>query len=1006
MAADLGTTKTGTATFAAGATTATVEVPVVDDAAEEEDETFTVTLSSPYPSADVKLAADPTAKGTILDDDATLTLPTLSIADAEGDEDDLLIQFAVTLSATASENVSVTCTASFESGDTASAADLMSLTGTPLIAAGSTSGQCAFRPVSDTIDEENETFTVTLSSPSSNAQIGTPSTAKGTLNDDDDPPTLSVGDVSGAEGTALTFTVALSDESGKTVTVDYATSVETGDTATSGTDFTAKTSTTLTFDPGQEDKTFTVQTTDDTDIEGDETFTVTLSNPSNATISDATAKGTIENDDEAMMPVTPLDVLVSNYPDGSGSDFNLSFEQSGNSQRHYIAQTFTAGAGFTLTAVDIPFRRVPDNSRVTVSLHALNGSKPGTYLAELDLSGALAVGDNTFAAPAGTALAAGSYFVRVRWRSGDTNNLLMTDGPDDETSAESGWSIEDRSQYSASGSSWSNWNQQFAMRVRGTIDGVPRVATGGVRIESDPDAHDSYGVGEEIEVAVGFTDDVTVDTTSGTPRVELTVGSNTRYADYSASDSSADELAFLYEVTADDHDQDGVSIDADALELNGGAIHKDGDTSTNAVLGHAALDADSDHRVNRDPFIVSDGVSVISDPQAAADTYGLGEVIEIEVEFSAAVDATTGTDFVLSVSGPKRAPLLRGSGTKKLVFGYTVVASDDDDSGIWIGDQDRTLVGNREGDPQNGEITSAVTDRAADLDHDSPGVLSGHKVDGSRTTGNTAPSFSSSAAISVAENQTTVVTVVATDSDTDDDVTGYAITGGADQAFFSIGATSGALTFDAAPNYEDAKDQGSNNTYVVEVTATSGAGTRVKTATQTITVTVTDVNTEAPGKPGAPTVSSASATSLSVNWSAPTNAGPAITDYDVQYRAGNSGGWSDWGHVGTATTATLTGLSEDTSYQVQVRATNDEGTGAWSDAGSGSTDAPPDNCTGDTTTTLRGGRGRLGHGQHRERPRTGLVQGRAGGGQAIPVRCGGRGYQPRQPGGSVFVGRL
>ena len=355
----------------------------------------------------------------------------------------------------------------------------------------------------------------------------------------------------------------------------------------------------------------------------------------------------------AAVAMMPLDVLVSNYPEGSGSDYSLNFHSTvGANQRHYFTQTFTAGAGFTLTAVEIPFRRVPDNSRVTVSLHARNGSKPGTYLGNLDLSGALAVGDNTFAAPAGTALASGTYFVRVRWRDGDTDNLRMTDGPDDETSAESGWSIEDRSQYSASGSSWSNWNQQFAMRVRGTIDGVPRVATGGVRIESDPDAHDSYGVGEEIEVAVGFTDDVTVDTTSGTPRVALTVGSNTRYADYSASDSSADELAFVYEVRADDHDQNGVSIDADALELNGGAIHKDGDTSTNAVLDHAALDADSDHRVNRDPIIVSDGVSVISSPVAATDTYGLGEVIEIEVEFSAAVDATTNTDFVLSVPGP------------------------------------------------------------------------------------------------------------------------------------------------------------------------------------------------------------------------------------------------------------------------------------------------------------------------------------------------------------------
>ena len=207
------------------------------------------------------------------------------------------------------------------------------------------------------------------------------------------------------------------------------------------------------------------------------------------------------------------------------------------------------------------------------------------------------------------------------------------------------------------------------------------------------------------------------------------------------------------------------------------------------------------------------------------------------------------------------------------------------------------------------------------------------------TDANAAPTFSSSSTFDAAENQTAAGTVLATDGDTGDDVTGYAITGGADQAFFSIGATSGALTFDAAPNFEDAQDQGTNNTYVVEVEATSGTGTREKTATQTITVTVTDVAGEAPGKPDAPDVAAASVSRLTVTWSAPANAGPAITDYDVQYRAGTSGGWSDGGHTGTATTATLTGLSENTSYQVQVRATNDEGTGSWSDSGTGSTDA-------------------------------------------------------------------
>ena len=211
---------------------------------------------------------------------------------------------------------------------------------------------------------------------------------------------------------------------------------------------------------------------------------------------------------------------------------------------------------------------------------------------------------------------------------------------------------------------------------------------------------------------------------------------------------------------------------------------------------------------------------------------------------------------------------------------------------------------------------------------------------GSGTTdANAAPAFSSDDAFDAAENETAAGTVLATDSDADDDITGYAITGGADQALFEIDASTGELTFKSAPNFEDPQDSGTDNGYVVTVEATSGTGERVKTATQTITVTVTDVAGEAPGKPAAPAVAAASVTSLTVSWSAPSNAGPAITDYDVQYRAGTSGGWTDGTHTGTATTATLTGLSENTSYQVQVRATNDEGTGAWSDAGSGTTDA-------------------------------------------------------------------
>ena len=209
------------------------------------------------------------------------------------------------------------------------------------------------------------------------------------------------------------------------------------------------------------------------------------------------------------------------------------------------------------------------------------------------------------------------------------------------------------------------------------------------------------------------------------------------------------------------------------------------------------------------------------------------------------------------------------------------------------------------------------------------------------TDANAAPSFTSPETFNASENRTAVGTVQASDSDTDDSVTGYAIHGGADRSKFSIDAATGVLTFASAPNFEAPADTDTGNDYVVVVRATSGAGERVKTADQTITVTVTDVGGEAPGVPVAPTVSSASVTSLTATWTAPANAGPAITDYDYQYRVTSPVG--NWTEVTTTTItalgATITQLAEDTEYDVQVRATNGEGTSGWSGSGSGSTDA-------------------------------------------------------------------
>ena len=215
------------------------------------------------------------------------------------------------------------------------------------------------------------------------------------------------------------------------------------------------------------------------------------------------------------------------------------------------------------------------------------------------------------------------------------------------------------------------------------------------------------------------------------------------------------------------------------------------------------------------------------------------------------------------------------------------------------------------------------------------------------TSENADPAISSAATAQVAENTTAVLTVAA--SDDDDSVTKYEVEGGVDAALFEIGLSTGALSFKAAPNFEDAQDVAStdpvndaaNNEYIVVVKATSGTDEREKSVTQTITVTVTDDDAEKPAKPAAPVVTTVSVSQVKVSWSAPDNAGPAIEDYDYQYREikdPRSGDWTVVDNVtSTATEATIEDLAEDTEYEVQVRATSDEGTGNWSDSGDGET---------------------------------------------------------------------
>ena len=104
---------------------------------------------------------------------------------------------------------------------------------------------------------------------------------------------------------------------------------------------------------------------------------------------------------------------------------------------------------------------------------------------------------------------------------------------------------------------------------------------------------------------------------------------------------------------------------------------------------------------------------------------------------------------------------------------------------------------------------------------------------------------------------------------------------------------------------------------------------------------------EPPGKPAAPTVHAADTdgdTSLAISWTVPANTGPPISDYDVQYRAGSSGGFADANYNGVGHATSIANLQPDTLYEVQVRARNAEGVGDWSDSGSGQTGSATTPC--------------------------------------------------------------
>jgi Calx-beta domain-containing protein len=370
----------GTATILAGDTSATVDVPVSDDAVFEGDETLTLDLSNEVNG----VVADASGEGTITEDDPA---PTITIDDPAVAENGGPASFTISLDAAADVDVAVDYATN--DGTATAGTDYTAKSGTKTIAAGATSATVNVQVDDDALYEGDESFALDLANPV-NGQLGGATSGTATINDDDAKPAISVDDPTVAESAGpITFTVSLDAAAAVDVNVDF---VTTDDSATDGPDYTGYTGT-ATVLAGDTSTTVDVPVVDDSTAEPDESFTLDLSNPVHGTIGDGSGTGTI-TDDDASPAVSIADATVTEGNTGtrnltftvsltndSASDVSVNYATSdgtatGGSDYATDAGTLTIPAGQTAGQVQVVVNgdtSFEPNETVTVTLSNLIG---------------------------------------------------------------------------------------------------------------------------------------------------------------------------------------------------------------------------------------------------------------------------------------------------------------------------------------------------------------------------------------------------------------------------------------------------------------------------------------------------------------------------------------------------------------------------------------------------------------------------------------------------------
>ena len=211
----------------------------------------------------------------------------------------------------------------------------------------------------------------------------------------------------------------------------------------------------------------------------------------------------------------------------------------------------------------------------------------------------------------------------------------------------------------------------------------PRARITGVAFTNVP-SNNVYNLGDTIEVSITFNTAVEV---TGTPKVQMYFVDKHKfyeYANYAAASSTNRVLVFKRLVTGDDDNESTVRVIPDGLKLNGGTIRIKG-TTVNADIAHAGTQTDPDIDTQWLEGIAVTSAPAVPETVTGNPVYGPGEKIQFKVTFKNAVDVDQ-TDGALklkfrsgSATATYAADYESGTGTKYLVFAWTVPANIPDD---------------------------------------------------------------------------------------------------------------------------------------------------------------------------------------------------------------------------------------------------------------------------------------------------------------------------------------